>query len=802
MPMRSVCSGWGPRLALAAAVVLIQTAWGGAMVPVPVPCNSATPVPAGSPIPFINAFRSCTAVMNGQTAVPATTTRPFPIPTVSSLPQIVYNRIQQQSDCAYQGLDLDVSQASAITVASCKGPQFGHPCSLVAHPFNNWNNETHQAETPSDFQSRACAPLPSSYVGITVTHGHCSLPQMTPSPAPSEEAALAAILAAPPYNLTAQQIEAMSPSQQDTLYATVSAANPNLVSTTQGSLANCVEITFDKQQGEAERQWHRGAWLQAMAFFTKQVLNEVSCNGQIQIDSDPAVDSCGSFAQAVQTQLQNAANIQQNVANLSGAKAAQDIDNCAADWTPPTTSGGVSTMDPGHLRQVSQHLCAARGYLEAEYAQLLTCEILQRTRNDYNLHLGLTEAQRQSTLMNNILYNNTDPWGMKSTNQCDYCRTQSNSYSEASGCMQKCYQKYIQQDLQLYYNNWWPLTKPATCPAPGKTPYSFPTSDASDVLGFAFLAGSLRRRKKSGGAKDLSKFRLIALIFVTAVIMSCSKAKSLPSVPTPSSSNVACPGGDPSCCPPAGAPSSWTAPANCLTDNPGGPGVTGTQVAGVGESGLSQGELGAANTLAGNGAGSGGGFSAESGVAAAPGSAAASNGGASTPSMGSLPSSNSGSNSGNSGGGGSGSGSSGLDGSGNTTTAAASPGPAISSGPDSVKAMEASYSSGGSGGGAGAKAKGGSGFLYGNGLVGGGAGGDGFGFGKTGGPAASGDPDPADYFQRIGYEADIFREVTKVYEDTSTKWAAQNASVPASNGMSDAGSATVGQPKAQPQPQK
>ena len=97
------------------------------MIPVPVPCNSATPVPAGSPIPFINAFRSCNSVMNGQAAVPTTSTRPFPIPTISSLPQIVYNRIQQQSDCAYQGFDLDVSQANAIAVTSCKGPKFGHP---------------------------------------------------------------------------------------------------------------------------------------------------------------------------------------------------------------------------------------------------------------------------------------------------------------------------------------------------------------------------------------------------------------------------------------------------------------------------------------------------------------------------------------------------------------------------------------------------------------------------------------------------------------------------------------------------
>ena len=164
----------------------------------------------------------------------------------------------------------------------------------------------------------------------------------------------------------------MPQSQQDTLYNTLNAQYPSLVGATSGSTVNCVQITFDQTQGEAERQWHRGAWLQAMAFFTKQVLNEVSCSGQIQIDSDPAVDSCGSFAQALQTQLQNAANIQQNVANLSGAKAALDIDNCAAGWTPPTTSGGVSTIDPGHLRQVSQHLCAARGYLEAEYAQLFS----------------------------------------------------------------------------------------------------------------------------------------------------------------------------------------------------------------------------------------------------------------------------------------------------------------------------------------------------------------------------------------------------------------------------------------------
>ena len=72
-------------------------------------------------------------------------------------------------------------------------------------------------------------------------------------------------------------------------------------------------------------------------------------------------------------------------------------------------------------------------------------------------------------------------------------------------------------------------------PGPGKTPYSFPTSDASDVLGFAFLAGSAAHHKKKT-SKDVSTLRRVAFLIVAVVLLSCSKAKQLDSVPTPSTS--------------------------------------------------------------------------------------------------------------------------------------------------------------------------------------------------------------------------------------------------------------------------
>lgn len=757
----------------------------GGTIVVPMPCSA----PAAG-VPQFSPFRSCDKVLNGAPQTPASATSPG-APAVPGMLTVLYQRIWQQSDCAYKGIDLDPTKSP--NPGQCGGDPLGKVCSLVPLPFYKTG-----PETTNDHNGQSCgAP-----VKINVKAANCATP-VSPAEQTVEQ------LLVTKYGITGgeAQLESMSAGQLTTLYNNIYKDNPSAVNATSGSKSNCIYINTTYPNGEREMAWMRGAFMQDLTYQMNGVLNELSCSHQLSILNDPSVNGCSQFATDVLAQYNSTKTIADKLGQMLGAQAAvADVDYCRADWDPHPSNAGV---DPGQLRQVATHLCAARAYLENMYAQLVTCDVIAKTRYDFDQKIGLTAAQQNVYVIGKVGQNQIRPL-------CSQCKN-SGSYSSATKCTQACWERNIAsvlgQDLQAL----WPLGSANSCssPAPGGTPYSFPpqgsiqsptqlpaeptrqSSDASSFLGLGFAAGSLsmRRRKKQTKTRERARTVFLAsMLILMAAASGCSKAQNLPQVAANDPNNT-CPGKPAACC-------TLNPPPTCPTDSPGLGALTGALTSGAAFAGNSAGENGLASTFSSGSNTAGTGFS--NGQAATAGGTGDLSQGAG---------SGSGSGSGASGvassglqqassGGGAGSGSSGASGTGGGVGSAGLGGSlattadpnAISTGPidAELKVKDGAGAQGytaGSGGGANGGG-GGSGFLYGNGLMaqngGYGAGGvDGAGAGGLkayGGNGQDVSPmggsDPANYFSLIGIDESIFKKVETRYRETTMNWAAARAGVP------------------------
>ena len=218
-----------------------------------------------------------------------------------------------------------------------------------------------------------------------------------------------------------------------------------------------------------------GTYLLSLSANTDEVLNELSCQQSLSIDTNG-----GCYVQAQQVlgltaQLQSAASQLGQAANLG------DIDYCQASF-----SGGTSNNTPtsstasltGNLRQSAQYLCSARTKLEAAYGQLAMCDIFARTQTDWMSKLGSPALQAQfftnmtTTLDNGSL--NASP-----TSHAGICGQQckgKSSTSSLQACMQSCYNANVQQYFQSTLNSsqYWQQPTPlsnTSCVAGGK-PYA------------------------------------------------------------------------------------------------------------------------------------------------------------------------------------------------------------------------------------------------------------------------------------------------------------------------------------------
>jgi hypothetical protein len=407
-----------------ATIPLLTSAHADTPITVHAPCTDGTKTAAG--------LRSCSAFIAPlvkQISNPGTS---YP-PSTQSSPGM----LQTYSSCYYQGVDVDPLLSTATT---CGGNKFGTVCALV--PSTLSNNQTESAGKQSSLnnsQALSCG----TEMKITVTSAACANTT-------SEEDALLKNL-----GTSASQIDGLNADEAQALFNKAVAINPDIATSPAGSGKQlCISLDssgLDSQNGvgSLERTYLRGTYVQALSYYTDQVLNQLKCQHTITVPST----SCQSFASKVNVLT---GTTQQNMSSLQSMLQSQqnlgDIDACnTQSFNPVPTSGG---LDPGVLRQSAQHLCSARANLESAFSELVMCDIIAQAQASYFVNTGSPVAQL------NVL--NT-----MNTNLDKVCRPQCKdphpkSLAGLASCLQTCYHTQMPLYLTNLFQTLWPQPTPAS----------------------------------------------------------------------------------------------------------------------------------------------------------------------------------------------------------------------------------------------------------------------------------------------------------------------------------------------------
>ena len=157
----------------------------------------------------------------------------------------------------------------------------------------------------------------------------------------------------------------------------------------QESCGNFLQIQVDtnfktvarasEANGARERAYYGGALVQAMAYYLKQVTDEIASK-KLQLSAAPnGCRAMGADAASLQTQTRQITDeLKKSLGDQGNVK---DIANCKKEeWDSSNLKSG---MDVGKLRQSSQYLCASRSAQESLFNQLMACEVFSRAQKDF-----------------------------------------------------------------------------------------------------------------------------------------------------------------------------------------------------------------------------------------------------------------------------------------------------------------------------------------------------------------------------------------------------------------------------------
>jgi hypothetical protein len=468
---------------------------------VPVPCTNS--IAAGGP-PGVVATGSGSGLRlcNNVIYAPATAPTPGLLAVISNNvaastnPTIPDHRgtIQKYADCYYKGYELDATGVANLTLTPTTNVcTLGNPtpvhnfCSIVPNFLNNNISEGSGLNgaipptggTVPNAAGTSCGQFAKIYVSIQSNCPSTSVPNPATS-LPVPTASEAAVLAQ--NNLTMQGLQNPNLSDQTlNALATQAGVTPQRVQAASSGQNVCVSYALSTPNPAvtpADPSWERtqlsGTYMLALASNSTEVLNELSCQQSLTINT---TSGCYALAQEVQGLGSQLASIS---AQLGQAANIGDIDYCQASFGVSTATGPSSLPSStanltGNLRQSAQVLCSARAKLEAAFGQLAMCDIFSRSQNDYVSKTGTPQLQAQflSTMTTYLDGGSTTPTTTHTGTCGSQCKNMK-SIGSLQSCLQTCYAANVQNYFQttLTSSSYWPQPTPVntSCVA-GGTPY-------------------------------------------------------------------------------------------------------------------------------------------------------------------------------------------------------------------------------------------------------------------------------------------------------------------------------------------
>jgi hypothetical protein len=227
-------------------------------------------------------------------------------------------------------------------------------------------------------------------------------------------------------------------------------------------LESSIYLRFAGNRGLREGAYIRGAWIQALTCYWKQVEKEITNNRSLSISK-----SCSSLAHDVKSLSKGSEDVSNQLRTILGnSDNIADIFACTADDPAKVETSKVQDysvqegagIDVGPLRQSAHHLCAARSGIEAAFKQLAICEVFARAGYDYrvngfeNMGVVLKDIETQVT---NVCTNqinqqckNCWKWTKNPPKKCANCVN-----PKVNGCYQDKVKNAFKQKLQRWPNN-------------------------------------------------------------------------------------------------------------------------------------------------------------------------------------------------------------------------------------------------------------------------------------------------------------------------------------------------------------
>jgi len=445
---------------------------------VPAPCaNSASTATTATGASGKGGLRFCKDMLYAPAASPtpgllAMISNNVPNPTQSNQPQ--RGTLQQYADCYYKGYELDSTGVANLNLATTpnvcalgNATKVHNFCSIVPNHLNN-NTSEGSAQNPNNVAGTSCGQFAQINVSI---QNNCPQSASVPIPVsgvPSPTASQAAFLAQ--NNLNVPGLENLSETQLAQLQAQSGVTTASVQqAATNGQQSACIVYTLPKPNPAttpADPSWERtqlsGSYMLALASNSDEVLNELSCQQSLIIDTTGACYAQAQVVMGLISQLQNAST------QLGGAANIGDIDYCQAAF-PGNTGNGVVPVGAsaasltGTLRQSASFLCSARTKLEAAYGQLAMCDIFSKAQNDYNSKTGPASQPAFFSNMTAALDNQCRTGG------AFHCNT-SKSIPALQSCINSCYQANVQNYFLTTMKGYWPQPTPVntSCVAGGQ----------------------------------------------------------------------------------------------------------------------------------------------------------------------------------------------------------------------------------------------------------------------------------------------------------------------------------------------
>jgi hypothetical protein len=385
------------------------------------PCVDGTPTSAG--------LRACSAYIPQVLKQISTPGANYPVPAPSTSAGAIAGMMQTYAGCYYKGIDLDLSKSTMDNV--CQGDNFGTICELVPSTLDHNASETATQAKSNNPQGPSCG----TPMQISVQIANCS------DVTDSETSLLTSL------GTSTAQLEGMSSADAQALLAKAAIANPNVVASAASGKKVCITLHADGQNGSLERAYLKGTFVQALSFYTDQVMSQLKCNHTISVSGT----GCQKFANQLAAL---GTTTQQNMAALQGMLQTQqnlgDIDACNTQtFNPVPTAGG---LDPGALRQSAQHLCSARTSMEAAFSQLVMCDIISQAQTSYDVNTGDPGIQLKLV---NAMNKDLDP-------VCRPVCKNPSSISSLQKCLQNCYDTQMPIYLKGKFQTFWPQPTPVT----------------------------------------------------------------------------------------------------------------------------------------------------------------------------------------------------------------------------------------------------------------------------------------------------------------------------------------------------